>query len=173
MQSLTNLILESDKELFYFINSKNQYKYLDIFMRNITHLGSTVFSILLPLFLMTLYSKSFQVGKTLAIHLVINQVIVQIIKRLVNRPRPYEILKDLVPSDAPNCKYSFPSGHTNAAFTTALVLGKFFPLLSLIFLSLAFLVGVSRIYLGVHYPTDVLCGIIIAHIATIILSISI
>ncbi|QUH25353.1 phosphatase PAP2 family protein [Serpentinicella alkaliphila] len=173
MYSLTNLILETDKELFCFINSKNHYRYLNIFMRNITHLGSTVFSILLPLFLMSLNNKSFQVGKTIAIHLVINQVIVQVIKRLVNRPRPYKILKDLALSNVPKCNYSFPSGHTNAAFTTALILGKFFPLFSLVFLTLAFLVGVSRIYLGVHYPTDVLCGIIIAHLATIILSISI
>jgi undecaprenyl-diphosphatase len=55
-------------------------------------------------------------------------------------------------------KFSFPSGHTMTAFAVWASLASAIPTLSLPYLLLAILIGLSRIFLGLHYPTDVLVG---------------
>jgi undecaprenyl-diphosphatase len=80
------------------------------------------------------------------------------VKNLVGRPRPFESwqgLTSLVP--APD-KFSFPSGHTMTAFAVWAVLVQGVPALGLPFFGAALLVGSSRVFLGMHYPTDVLVG---------------
>ena len=61
------------------------------------------------------------------------------------------------PTGTPSDK-SFPSGHTQTAFGAATYLSCLYPAASPIFLGLAALTGLSRIALGVHYPSDVLAG---------------
>ena len=53
---------------------------------------------------------------------------------------------------------SFPSGHTTAGFSLAVILASHFPAYSFVMYSLAATIGVSRIYTGMHYPSDVLSG---------------
>ncbi len=56
---------------------------------------------------------------------------------------------------------SFPSGHTTAVFSIAVVLAANFPQLNLLIKSVAGVVGLSRAYVGVHYPSDILTGALI------------
>jgi undecaprenyl-diphosphatase len=81
-----------------------------------------------------------------------------LLKSLFRRPRPFLRLgNDVLIGRAP-ARHSFPSGHTVSAFAGAWMLGKEYPRWRKAYYSLACLVGFCRIYLGVHYPSDVVAG---------------
>ena len=84
-----------------------------------------------------------------------------LIKTLVQRPRPFETLN--IPSTVTTKLSSFPSGHALMFFSLVPILSKNFPKIKGIFWTIAILVGVSRIYLGVHYFSDVIAGAIIGY----------
>lgn len=166
MHALTGIIKTGDITLFLLLNRKLRCKPMDLLMTIVTQLGSTAFSIALAaLFLLSENPYLNSVGVQLAATLICGQIIVQTVKRLVNRPRPFRALAQTIAVKPPACKYSFPSGHSCAAFCIAFVLASAFTGLGAVFLLMAALVSTSRIYLGFHYPTDVVVGYLIAHIS--------
>jgi undecaprenyl-diphosphatase len=86
------------------------------------------------------------------------------IKRCVRRLRPYELLPKIRVDFTPLERFSFPSGHTTHAFLMATLLAGFFPVLLAPVVIWAILIGISRIYLGVHYLSDVLAGALLGTI---------
>jgi len=96
----------------------------------------------------------------------------RVVKKLVERPRPFqsEGLKQSVQQLAEASGNSFPSNHAANCFAAALILGWYFPRARYLFYSLAALVGYSRIYLGVHYPSDVLFGALLGLIVAKVVS---
>jgi undecaprenyl-diphosphatase len=80
------------------------------------------------------------------------------VKHKVCRPRPYEIWVDLPCLAAAPDKFSFPSGHTMTAFSLFAVFRLLVPGSEWFFLPAAGLIGTSRVFLGLHYPSDVLAG---------------
>lgn len=138
-------------------------KYLDLIMRGFTilgNLGLIWFSIAFVL----LANKPYRLaGEVVILTLFISTFVGEvIIKQIVRRIRPCNKnlfnFKMLVKKPM---SYSFPSGHTLTSFASAEVLSVFFTQYSLMFLSIALLISLSRIYLYVHFPSDVIAGMLI------------
>jgi len=84
-----------------------------------------------------------------------------LIKKNIKRARPGDLIKGITNLIVPPDKYSFPSGHTSAAFLMAALVAIQFPMINGFLFAVAGLIGFSRVYLRVHFPTDVLAGAII------------
>jgi undecaprenyl-diphosphatase len=128
-------------------------------MPPITYLGSTLFSILFCLIALFYPNETINaLGVKTCITLFISSLVSRLIKAYVNRVRPFMKLSNLNIKKIGIDEYSFPSGHTTAAFSMAITTSLFYPAATIGTIVLAFCVGISRMYLGVHYPTDVLAG---------------
>lgn len=90
--------------------------------------------------------------------LLINNII---LKNLVARTRPYEVVEGLTYLVKKPTDLSFPSGHAGCAFAAACIMFRRLPgRYGVPALALAVLISLSRLYVGVHYPTDVLFGMV-------------
>jgi len=86
-------------------------------------------------------------------------LLVHAAKAIADRPRPYEVMADAVLRQSPAHGTSFPSSHTAVTLAVALALAPFLARpLAATGIGYAVLVGWSRVYLGVHYPLDILAG---------------
>ncbi len=93
-----------------------------------------------------------------------------LLKEIVGRPRPFETLADVrVKHRWSAGGFSFPSGHTAGAFSIATILSLRYPRPSVLVpvLTWALMVGYSRIYLGVHYPSDVAGGALVGTVVAL------
>jgi undecaprenyl-diphosphatase len=127
----------------------------------ITHLGGTAPSLLAAALPLLACCELYRAGELALASLVISHLLVQLVKRTVGRGRP-SLGCDLSAIIREPDRFSFPSGHATASLAVALSYAMVFPLWSGPLLFLAALVGFSRIRLGVHYPSDVLAGQLIA-----------
>ena len=86
-------------------------------------------------------------------------VLAHVTKAIADRPRPYEVMADAVLRQQPAHGTSFPSSHTAVTLAVVIALVPFLVRpLAAVAIAYAVLVGWSRVYLGVHYPLDVLAG---------------
>jgi undecaprenyl-diphosphatase len=135
----------------------------------ITHLGGTGSSLLAAALPMLACCTIHEVSRLAFATVIVSHLIVQIIKRTVVRGRPATTGRYANLVREPD-RFSFPSGHATASMSVAVVYGAAFPIVAAPLLLLAFLVGFSRVRLGVHYPSDVLVGQLIAALTAVVLS---
>lgn len=160
MKGLLDYLYQKDTKVFVYFNKKMRCRILDFLMPRITHLGGAIFTMFLCFTLYTFGQKDTKIAAAEAFITVTgSQGIVQIFKRRIYRKRPYLVLPEVNTFWSKLLKdYSFPSGHTTAGFSLAVILSIYFPSYSVLTYSLATAVGISRVYTGMHYPSDVLSG---------------
>ena len=135
---------------------------LDVIMRVFTFVGSpmAVIPAAIAVFLLALHQRDYRAGMVLVLVMVTSELLLVLLKDTFERARPTLFGQMVLPS------YSFPSGHALAAVavygTLALVLMRLVParrrIVEVVCPPLVTMIGLSRIYLGVHWPTDVLAG---------------
>lgn len=151
-----------EKRMFFWCNRTISHTVLDRIFGLLTHMGGATFTIVctlsIALFAPGLWSA---VGWESFAALSVSHLIAAIIKKKFQRIRPYLALPDAKVGRNPLKDHSFPSGHTTAIFSVItpflFVSGR----LSFLLILLALIVGFSRIYLGLHYPSDCIAGSLI------------
>ena len=165
-----NTVQLIDVELFMQVY-QHRFPLANAVMPLITNLGSGGAIWLLLSLLLFLFHKN-QGKRTAALTvtaLVFSYLLCQEwIKDWVARPRPFTSLEGIITLVPYETSYSFPSGHTATSFACACVLAKLCPKIGWPAVFVAAAIGFSRIYVGVHYPSDVLFGALFGIICGVI-----
>ncbi|MEF2112569.1 MULTISPECIES: phosphatase PAP2 family protein [Clostridium] len=157
-----NEIQKIDDYILFFIKKYGQNRCLDIIMPIVTFMGNMgiiwfIISIALIL------DKPYRIiGNSVILTLIISTIVGEgIMKHIVRRVRPCNKQDYVSNFYLKPTSYSFPSGHTLSSFAAAEMLSIYFIQYKLVFMIIAFLIALSRLYLYVHYPTDVIAGVIV------------
>ncbi len=163
-----NIFKRFDNYILRIVNTKMKTRVFDLFFPKYTQFAGVGFLGVL-VFILYLISDSVKL-RSFTVELgflqMLTAIIVHILKFLAKRVRPYDLLEGLNTFDIFLPDYSFPSGHTAAACCFAAVIKYYYPEFVSIFILYAVLIGISRMYLAVHFPTDVLVGAIVGIIIT-------
>lgn len=151
-----------DSRILLFLQENIRNPVLNPIMIGITTLGNAGAIWIVITAALCICKKTRKIGAICACSIVVSFLINNLLlKNLVGRIRPYEVIAGLQPLIAKPIDASFPSGHTSSAFSVAWVLVRNVPRqYGIPLVVLAALMGISRLYVGVHYPTDVLVGMI-------------
>jgi undecaprenyl-diphosphatase len=161
-QVLLENLIKLDTGLFYLLNVRLQNGSLDFLMPILTNLD--YWRIPLGLMAISLLIFGKRKGRITVFLLVLgialsDQLCNNVLKPLVQRVRPCSVLENI--HLLVNCTraYSFPSSHAMNIFTGCLLFSYSYRRIKVILVIIALLVSYSRIYVGVHYPFDVLAGV--------------
>lgn len=162
---MTNLLHRLNRReipICLFFNKINQKKLTSLFFSTISRLGDGIFWYAIMLSLPLIYGES---GIYSAAHMSIVGLIALFIykwmKTSTQRVRPYHFNKNICQNVAALDQFSFPSGHTMHAVSFSIILLSYYPEWAVLVLPFTLLVALSRLVLGLHYPSDVLIGIAI------------
>lgn len=151
-------IHEYDLTLFNRLNSIRLNEDLMTLNRYISKTGDGHLYLMLLAWIGLQESIQSPVFLALLIGFAVERPVYYVLKNGFRRNRPASVLDGFQSIIKPSDQFSFPSGHTSAAFMVAVLCGYFYPEVMPLLLGWAFLIGLSRIMLGVHFPTDTLMG---------------
>lgn len=160
--NMLGIINNLDINILNFIRDSFSNPVMDKLMIFITSLGDRGFIWIAIGIILLIQKKYRKTGFVLLISLFITSTIGEgIIKNIVQRPRPFITYPNVSIIINPPISFSFPSGHTASSFAAAVVLGYYIKDWRYIFYIFATLIAFSRIYLFVHYPSDIIAGILL------------
>ena len=158
-----------DVAVFNFFNKKIKSKLLDKVFPIVTHLGSALATVGFSFGVLLIKGDTLRnLGLLCLISLIISFFVIRHLKSHFGRIRPYKSLPGVNYLKNNLKDYSFPSGHTAAIAAVSFSILFYFPGLWYVAVLLIIAVGISRIYLGVHYPGDIIFGVIIGFLCTCI-----
>jgi len=157
---ITSLSFLLDKTIINIV-SIIQYPILFKFFYTTTLLGEVYIYIWIAIILTAALLANRKPVTAFVSAIVASGIVELLIKSIARRPRPFETLN--VPSNIITSSSSFPSGHTMMFFVMIPILSKNFPKAKTVFWIIAILVGLSRIYLEVHYFSDVVAGAVFGY----------
>lgn len=165
MELFSNL-LQLDGNILLWIQEYIRQDWMTPFWKFITFLGDAGWFWIVLSILLLIPKKTRKAGVTALLALGIGALITNVaLKNLVARTRPYEVIDGLALLVGKQSDFSFPSGHSCASFAAAMAYYKMSSQQSKKYgvaaLVLAGFIAFSRLYVGVHYPTDVIAGIVI------------
>lgn len=144
------------------VNHTSQYKLIRNSFRLVSRLGDGVFWYgLMTAILCVKGADGLQPVLHMATTGLLGTLLYKWLKGKTLRPRPYEVRQEITLAGMPLDKFSFPSGHTLHAVIFTVIALQYYPQLVTILLPFTLLVALSRVVLGLHYPSDVLAGALI------------
>lgn len=159
---MISLIQKFDICILTFINNNMHYPIMDKAMVIVTSLGNMGIIWIIISIILIVNKKYRNIGIMVLGALLLSTILGEVcLKPLVHRLRPFSDNSSVKLLIARPISFSFPSGHTTSSFAAAGILAKYFKNYAPYIFSLAALIAFSRLYLYVHYPTDVLAGVIL------------
>ncbi|BCM25530.1 phosphatase PAP2 family protein [Methyloradius palustris] len=159
MALYVNRIMAYDSALCVRVNRTSHNKLVRMWFRLISRLGDGIFWYTIMAGIMLTQGSA---GLTPTIHMALagltGTLVYKWLKGKTLRPRPYEVHTDIWLTGRPLDRFSFPSGHTLHAVAFCTVALAYYPMLDWLLLPFTLMVGMSRVILGLHYPSDVLAG---------------
>lgn len=157
-------ITDLDINILYYVQENLRGEFLNKIVPVFTSLGNYGLIWILLIVLLLMRKDTRQVGIMCTVALIFDVILCNgILKNVVARRRPYETYKDIRCLLPPQIDYSFPSGHTASSFAVAIpvIYHKHTRKLGVVTFTVAVLMALSRLYVCVHYPSDIICGVIV------------
>lgn len=158
-----------DKKLAYLMQNKLKCKTLDMVMKVFTFLGDYCCIWIVFTVIFYLNGQRHYAYLMVATMLVTNAINNGLIKSLFRRKRPFEVYEDITIDIPEPYGSSFPSGHSATGFCCAVIMGVFDPHLGMLGYAIATMIALSRMYLRVHFFTDIVVGSIVGILCSVAL----